>query len=245
MPLELALATEADIPFIVPIQYAAFHPENRVHRLIYPSPLPVPSSILSSTVSRHLSSWSNDPHVTWIIISDTSSLVTLPSGEQKPRIIAAAKWIIWQAGEGAVWPDKIDVDWIPSEKIEGSGNIAPNGAADDKEYVSFVLENFFEGRRKRIRGSAVLLDVCFTDPEFHRRGAGKMLVNWGIQRADELGVKAFVEASPEGRRLYESCGFREVEEVLLKGDDEGKGGRKEWEEYGVADWIFMERPAKV
>lgn len=116
-----------------------------------------------------------------------------------------------------------------------------NGAADDREYVSFVLEHFFDGRRKRVKGSAVLLDMCFTDPEYHRRGAGKMLVNWGVQRADEMGVKAFVEASPEGRRLYESCGFEMVEEVGLKGDDVEKGGREEWKGYAVADWIFMER----
>jgi GNAT superfamily N-acetyltransferase len=244
MPLQLSLATEADISLLVPIQFAAFHPENRVHRLIYPSPLPVPDSIINTTISRHLESWKGDPHVTWIIIRDTESLTTLPSGEKKPRIIAAAKWIIWPAGESPTWPEKIDVNWIPDTKIENTGNVAPNGAADDKAYVSYVLENFFDRRRKRITGSAAILDVCFTDPEYHRRGAGKMLVNWGTAKADELGIRAFVEASPEGRRLYESCGFEVVEEVELRGNDEEKGGRKEWEGYGVADWIFMCRPAK-
>ncbi|CZR53747.1 uncharacterized protein PAC_03627 [Phialocephala subalpina] len=244
MPLQLSIATEDDIPQITKFQFAAFHPENRMHRLIYPSPLPVPDSIISSTIQRTLKAWREDKeHITWVIIKDTDTKVKdlFGDGKEKDRVIAAAKWIIWPPGETLKegetrWPDKIDAAWVKKSDDPEKPNFG-NGAADDKEYVEWVMEEFFERRRERIVGPAVLLDVCCTDPEYHRRGAGKMLVRWGTGKADELGVKAFVEASPEGRRLYESCGFMMVEDVVLRG---GKVNKK-WEEYGEPDWGFMVR----
>jgi len=61
-----------------------------------------------------------------------------------------------------------------------------------------------------------------------------------VERADELGVRGFVEASRAGRRLYESCGFVVTEEVVLDG---GKV-RAEWEGRPVIYYSFMERQAK-
>lgn len=34
-----------------------------------------------------------------------------------------------------------------------------------------------------------------------------MLVQWGCDIADEMGVEAFIEGTAIARRLYESCGF--------------------------------------
>lgn len=45
-------------------------------------------------------------------------------------------------------------------------------------------------------------------------GAGTSLVTWGTKAADELQIKAVVEGTPAGRRVYEKCGFvPEVEEM--------------------------------
>lgn len=54
------------------------------------------------------------------------------------------------------------------------------------EYVQWIMEEFFGRRRERVQGPAVLLDMCFCDPMHHRRGAGKQLVEWGCQKADEV-----------------------------------------------------------
>jgi len=82
-----------------------------------------------------------------------------------------------------------------------------------------------------------VLDICCTAPKHHRRGAGKMLVEWGTRKADELGIKCVVEASYPGRRLYEGCGFEIVEDVKLDG---GKV-KEEWKDYGVVGYGWMER----
>lgn len=51
---------------------------------------------------------------------------------------------------------------------------------------------------------------CATDPLYHRRGAGKALVEWGMEKAREANVPITLTASPMGRELYLRLGFGEV-----------------------------------
>jgi hypothetical protein len=86
----------------------------------------------------------------------------------------------------------------------------------------------------------VVLDICYTSPKHHRRGAGKLLVEWGAKKADEMGVTCFVEASLVGRRLYEGCGFVVKEDVKL----EGANIKEEWKDYETIEFLWMERASK-
>ena len=61
-----------------------------------------------------------------------------------------------------------------------------------------------------------MIDLCFVRPTYRRRGAGRLLVEWGLQKADELGLEAFVESTLDGKPLYESCGFTTMNEFDLK-----------------------------
>jgi hypothetical protein len=126
------------------------------------------------------------------------------------EIVAGAKWIVWPPGsapspsqlqsetlgtsetpsnsEQKRWPDKVDVTWvIPEEKGLNSG-----AGSDDREYVEWIMEEFFGRRRERVQGPAVLLDMCFCAPKHHRRGAGKQLVLWGTGKADEVSFSTFL-----------------------------------------------------
>ena len=55
-----------------------------------------------------------------------------------------------------------------------------------------------------------------------------------------LGLKTCLEASLEGRALYESCGFVVTENVAFDG---GKV-KNEWESYGQVPFLWMERTPK-
>jgi GNAT superfamily N-acetyltransferase len=52
---------------------------------------------------------------------------------------------------------------------------------------------------------------------YRRRGAGRLLVEWGLAKAAEEGVPAYIEGSPAGTPLYEKCGFRIVDETPVEG----------------------------
>ncbi|KAF2808483.1 uncharacterized protein BDZ99DRAFT_489146 [Mytilinidion resinicola] len=67
--------------------------------------------------------------------------------------------------------------------------------------------------QKEIMGDRpyLLLDTLSTLPEYHRRGAGGMVVKWGAEKADELGIEFYLTSSMMARHLYEKYGF-----VLVK-----------------------------
>jgi hypothetical protein len=78
MPLRLDLSTPEDLPEIVKHQFAAFHPQDVLHALIYPSPEIPTEEVLEKTVARQRKYWDEDPeHVTWIKVR----LSLLSSGE--------------------------------------------------------------------------------------------------------------------------------------------------------------------
>jgi GNAT superfamily N-acetyltransferase len=55
-----------------------------------------------------------------------------------------------------------------------------------------------------------VLNILFTHPEHRRQGIGRMLVQWGIDKANELGVEFWLNATPIGKPLYEQLGFKLV-----------------------------------
>jgi GNAT superfamily N-acetyltransferase len=81
------------------------------------------------------------------------------------------------------------------------------------------------------------LDGLYVDPREWRRGIGRLLVSWGVEKGKEESVPVLVRSSPLGRRLYENVGFRVVkreegfdkyipefiEDLKVKDTDEAKG----------------------
>lgn len=53
-------------------------------------------------------------------------------------------------------------------------------------------------------------------PDFRRRGVGQQLLDWGIAKADETGLEMFLDATPQGKPLYDVNGFVCVEENVTE-----------------------------
>ena len=85
----------------------------------------------------------------------------------------------------------------------------------------------------------VYLNMLFTHPRHHRRGAGAMLVKWGVDQADELGIEAYHESSIEARKLYERFGYTAVKSVEF---DMAKYGRPD---LGIDVNALMHRDART
>lgn len=75
-----------------------------------------------------------------------------------------------------------------------------------------------------------MLAICFVHPEHRRRGAAKLLVGWGTDKADELGIEAFVEATDDGKPCYETHGFTFMNTFYL--DSAKRNPSKKWVEMG-------------
>jgi GNAT superfamily N-acetyltransferase len=79
------------------------------------------------------------------------------------------------------------------------------------------LFTLFNTNKREVLGNRpyYVLDTLVTLQNHERRGAGSMLVRWGCEKADEVGVEAYLEASPMGAPMYARHGFRPVKEVEL------------------------------
>ena len=53
----------------------------------------------------------------------------------------------------------------------------------------------------------VVLEACFTLPEYRRHGVGNMILDWGVKIADEKGMEAYIDATDQGIPLYNKHGF--------------------------------------
>ena len=68
----------------------------------------------------------------------------------------------------------------------------------------------------------VNLSALVVHPDFRRRGAGTMLVDWGIKAAYGKGWPVTLYTSPMGKLLYQHLGFQPIttERVRVEDEDE-------------------------
>jgi GNAT superfamily N-acetyltransferase len=54
------------------------------------------------------------------------------------------------------------------------------------------------------------LDVLYVHPDYQRKGIASDLLKWGFEKSEQLGLPIYLEATAEGRPVYERYGFETV-----------------------------------
>ena len=144
--------------------------------------------------------------------------VTSPDASGEDTVIAFAQWIA---------PSKASLPALPTWP-----------AGSDSELANSFFTSLFSTHRRLMEGRKHwYLELVATRPEFQGKGAAGMLLRWGLEKADMEGAESYLEASPEGKPIYEHFGFVAQEELVV--DLEGKGvEEKKYVE------VFMVRPVK-
>lgn len=77
--------------------------------------------------------------------------------------------------------------------------------------MSFSISRF---SRRSVNPDAksgfLVLALLVTAREHRGRGAGSLLVRWGIEQSEESGLSVYLQASEQGQRLYSRYGFEEI-----------------------------------
>ncbi|KAI1742883.1 acyl-CoA N-acyltransferase [Xylaria scruposa] len=170
--------------------------------------------------ATRLHSWhTEDPTSYWQKIVDTDT----------GRIAGGALWNIHKENPFAN-EHHMEVTWFPDD---GS-----------RRFAEQVVEIHAAPRIRVGQRPQVYLFIIFTHPDYRRKGVGQMFMNWGMAKADEMGVELFLDATPVGRPLYKANGLIEVEEHIIvprmdHPDDAWKASEKK---IGHSTWFLMWRP---
>ena len=88
-----------------------------------------------------------------------------------------------------------------------------------------------------------ILERCLAHPNYRDQGAAGLIVKQGVDRADELDLEAFVEATESGAHLYEKHGFVASDSFGLGTEREGTS--EEWQRLlreQLIGYTFLWRP---
>ncbi|CZR59174.1 uncharacterized protein PAC_09066 [Phialocephala subalpina] len=214
MPLLLRKATASDAKVLTEIYFSAFQ-IDAISLLVFPR-----TADLAIGSKSSFDWWYNsiieeleDPNAHFLCIYDSDS------ADQK--IVSYCKWNGPNAPFGAdlpAWPEGADVS---------------------------IANHFFGslvGRHEIIMKGRKhwYLEFIATRPDYQGKGAAGQLLRWGIERSEEEWAETYLEASPDGKPIYERFGFEEVDRLVveLEGKGEGPLSEKEFVE------VFMVRPVK-
>ncbi|KAF2648406.1 hypothetical protein K491DRAFT_612804, partial [Lophiostoma macrostomum CBS 122681] len=121
----------------------------------------------------------------------------------------------------------------------------------EKEFASLILGQVLNPRARRyvrphthFANNLFDLHICFVHPSYRNRGIGRTLAAWGVEKADDMRVESFLEATDMGRELYQKLGFVVVS--IEEADASRQGLDEEWEElrrkFLPYHWHCMWRP---
>jgi GNAT superfamily N-acetyltransferase len=195
MPSHVVEATESDVPRLIEIQFAAFV-ESPAAELLNGTNTPENQE---KAATRLLNQMRIDPSL------HTIKCVSTDPATETEVTVGFCMWHIYdQPRTKEEWMKEHEMmtcDWIADEA--------------QRKKARTSMEPLFTGRR-RLEGRpyALLMYMC-VDPPWHRKGAGTLLMRWGMDRCDQLGIPAYLEASPFGYPLYRVCGFEDYEPLTI------------------------------
>ncbi|KAI1500855.1 acyl-CoA N-acyltransferase [Biscogniauxia marginata] len=139
-----------------------------------------------------LKQWhTHDPSSYWQKVIDTKT----------GRIAGGALWNIHTENPFAE-PHDEEVTWFPNDS--------------SREYAAQAIESHSAPRARVAQKPHVYLFIIFTHPDYRRRGVSQQFLNWGMKKADELGLEIYLDSTPHGKPLYEVNGFTCLDENFIK-----------------------------
>ncbi|KAI1330764.1 acyl-CoA N-acyltransferase [Xylariaceae sp. FL0255] len=223
MPLVVLPAQICDVEGVYDVYFAAFQNE------------PILDFLFPGGVDRKAHTegtiqwWNHDKNGYHVKCVDTET----------GKIVGMASWdIFWRPEEENAWPKPEGALWL-----EGK----------NREKADSVLKPLWDAHEKLFsKQRHVYLPTMAVYPNHQRRGAGRLLLQWGIDLAEKLGLPIYLESTVPGYPLYSSLGFERLthtrvihkaevtgmpEDVdvplMVKMPSQAKGASfKEWQEKG-------------
>lgn len=180
LPLELRAGSPSDVPAMVDIFLDAFS-GNTVGRTFFPRHAPSSRQFWTTLLTEEI----HDPNAHFLILTNASD-----------SPVAFAKWVAPLPRGTPTPPMPAESEW----PLEGNPKLAT-------VFFKKLAEMHEETMADRPHW---YLELMVTRGADQGRGAGRSMMAWGVARADEDGVEAYLDATPEGKPLYVKFGFEDA-----------------------------------
>ncbi|KAE9577267.1 hypothetical protein CGCF415_v001176 [Colletotrichum fructicola] len=192
---------EEFVPLIAALREGFANPDTAVWRLFMgdwrPDDPAAREAALVEATERMRAEHRADPTSTWLKVID----------DETGQIVAGGRWSFFERGGPNPYDGhrEVEATWFP----EG----------EPRWVASLLLNNFLERAVRNANRPHAFLNILFTIPEYRRRGAASLVMDWGVGRADCVGLDVYIEASEGGKPLYEKYGFEAIEESYYEVDE--------------------------
>jgi GNAT superfamily N-acetyltransferase len=208
MTISILPADPSDPPKLVPLYISAFlrYPAEAI--AIGPDPMSL--ATIAAVAQRHQHAWEIHASQGHPLPVGIKAVHTDPS-TGATEIVGYANWFLFKhpllVGEEKQTraPDCLMLaDWVTDAK--------------QRERLLSLQVPIMEARERHLGGRphGLLYWLC-VDDKWRGKGIGKKLVQWGLDKCQELGIPAYLEASDMGFPLYKKLGFEVLEELDEKG----------------------------
>ncbi|KAK8116092.1 hypothetical protein PG984_012594 [Apiospora sp. TS-2023a] len=191
----LTRATPANMDEVARLQYACFPQFIREAFMGCRSEADLPM-----VAERFRHDMETNVHDIWILARDPGS----------GTLAAASNWRVYLNGAAAQASDDEPMPWL-----------AERGDKEALAKARNIMGEMNAARKAANPDGFLHLHICFTSPEYRRKGAGSLMMQWGCDLADQLALPGWIEASAEGNFLYKVHGFYDVGKMKDQGDMTG------------------------
>ncbi|KAF2163009.1 hypothetical protein M409DRAFT_57692 [Zasmidium cellare ATCC 36951] len=221
--IHLRLATNEDVDSIVHVMSRSFQHNAAFVDIFYPDH-DTPSGH-AQAIQTFQSYWQNYKSHADLVVATTTT-------KDSEEIIGFALWTYMSSSINLSPPT---LAFSPFAKTE-----------DDAEFAKQVWKSFVVPRRSAVLeaekshpGTGLwVLEYLAVDPGHQRKGAGRELVQWGLDKARKDATEAIVEGTPPGQPCYRACGFKTVIKEMEYVVEERFEGRR------LPEIAFMRHPCR-
>jgi len=152
-------------------------------------------------------------------------LATVDPAEGPAKIVGYAGWMAPPTQENITEQERKQKENVVQRQVQQQPPVKDEDTPKGLDMDTFkYINELIEKTKKEILGEdeqrVWYLASLAVDPEFKGKGIASKLVQWGVDKAEEAGLPAYLESSPAAVGVYRRVGFKELRKLRVIKSDE-------------------------
>ncbi|KAF2846506.1 acyl-CoA N-acyltransferase [Plenodomus tracheiphilus IPT5] len=197
--MHVRLAKPSEEPDIVGVCSRAFFDEDLCGRVMHPH-----RNLYPDDVQIYWHEWLREE---WAVPRNRFLVAITTDDDSQEKIVGFG---IWQRQGDDAGAQRVMGEWVDPGPWKPLVSTLNRALDPSKKSILQESERFTKHYWNGASAINWFLASCCVDPGFQGRGCGRLLVRWGLDLAEQEGVRASVMSSDGSDEFYLKCGFEEV-----------------------------------